>query len=136
MSTVESNVREAIENLRHPDWGTRLTAAQALGVYGPAASSAVPALTQRICDVDWMVGIAAVDALSSIGAAADSAVPQLMAVLNALNVHPEVRARAADALAAIGNPVAAPALREAWLNASDGRIRQAAAQALGRFLPK
>ncbi len=110
--------------LSDPESGVRWKAAEALGRLGsPAVEPLAASLKSEDLDVRWMAAVA----LGDIGDPA--AVPALVAALDDEDAY--VRSRAALALAAIGEP--AREVLIASLGAGSGRIRGAAALALGRL---
>jgi HEAT repeat protein len=113
-----------IPPLRAADVPARRRASDALGLLGPAAREALPALAQALRDADEPVRLNAAYALGEIG---EPAVP---ALTDALRAGPEDARRAAGyGLAAAGEPAV-----EALLGmAGDGeeQVRLAAVDALG-----
>src|SRR4051794_17147170 len=89
-------IADCCRDLKSPDAGTRMVAADALAALGPAAKSAVPDLAATLHDADPRVRAKACVALWSIGPLAAAAVPDLAAALNDKSV--EVRLTAAGAL--------------------------------------
>ena len=123
-----------IGRLRSRRANIRIEAASALGDIGPAAASAVPALSNALEDEEWIVRSAAAMSLGGIGPPAKSAVS---ALTNALEDEDEdVREEAASALGKIGPAAAAavPALTNA-LRDEDEEVREEAASALGKIDP-
>jgi hypothetical protein len=97
--------------LSDPHWLVRVSAAEVLGSFGPAASPALPALAQATTDEHWWVRRAAVEALGRIGCASEAVVEALVPHLQ--DSDRRVRRVSALALAQLGAPVEAalPGLR-------------------------
>ncbi|HKI18141.1 MAG TPA: HEAT repeat domain-containing protein, partial [Isosphaeraceae bacterium] len=95
-----------IDALRGSDPPSRQAAARALGILGPDAKPAVPALARAASDADSSVRSSAIRALGAIGPEAKEAVPAL--VRAASDADKSVRLSAIRALGAIG-----PGAREA-----------------------
>jgi HEAT repeat protein len=74
---VPATVQARIRNLSDPDVTVRCCGATALGVIGPAAMKAVPALLQALCDSNSRVQAAAALALHRIDPATFETVPKL-----------------------------------------------------------
>ena len=87
-----ASVEQWTLKLKDPDKQVRRRAAYALGQIGPAAATAVPALTQAADDGQLEVGWYALDALGRIGTAAKDAVPEMakaaMAVTRLMGNNP------------------------------------------------
>ena len=91
----------------------RLSAAIALGVFGPKAKTAVPALTELLNDKYMWVPVVAAETLGKIGPEAKTAVPALIELLKRKATDSNVRYEAIRALGAIGDAKEAiPALTE------------------------
>jgi HEAT repeat protein len=118
----------------------RLASARALGVLGPAASAAVPALVRTLRDPGhqsvWQTSSRYTpdlelrwEATRSLGLIGSNAVPELIIVLR--DKDPNVRLAAAHALAGVQNSStpAIPALISA-LSDQDAQVRDAAGSAL------
>jgi len=89
--------------------GLSIAAAEALGMFGPEARDAVPALVKMMLEARAVGEYeAAVDALGDIGPDAGDAVPALVDALDADGTYLPVRSHAAEALGKIG-----PGAREA-----------------------
>ena len=73
---TQSEIQKHIEALKDTDWRIRANAARGLGVMGPDAKHAVPALIEALNDND--VSLIAVWSLGEIGPAAKSAAPAIM----------------------------------------------------------
>jgi HEAT repeat protein len=95
------------DHLDATDPGVRVRAARGLGVVGPGAREAVPALAARLADPAAGVRAAAAEALGQIGPEARATVPGLTTCL--ADRARRVREAAAEALGRIGSD-AAPAV--------------------------
>jgi hypothetical protein len=84
----------------------RVPAIEGVGIYGPVASSAVPALLPILNDQSPLVCQAAIRALGEIGAQPDLVVPELSNLLS--SPYPGTPAAAAEALRAFGYDVTIP----------------------------
>ena len=73
---------ELVKQLKDPDWDTRMEAATALGMLGPAAKGAIPNLVEALKDPVAPVRMKALDALMFMGTAAAAAAPQIPPFLN------------------------------------------------------
>lgn len=124
-----------LQCLRAPDRMQRLHAANILGVMGPLAQAAVPALIEALKDDDIHVRRTVVAALNEIGPAARTSVPALAASLRDRSAI--VRRRAATALGELGPAArgALPGLTEALRDAAL-MVRRSAAFALGQMEAK
>ena len=100
----EARARESVarhaQQLKALDWRDRLVAAKALGMFGPVAVTALPALMTTLQDDEWPVREAAAYAVREIGPAAATAVPALIVALE--DDYWEIRILAAQALGKIG----------------------------------
>jgi HEAT repeat protein len=94
------SVAHWIGQLKDKDPSVRELAAQALAVYGPEATTAIPALTEALQDGQDYVRLVAAEALGSIGPQAKAAVPQLAAALK--DKDQVVRMSVAQALGRFG----------------------------------
>jgi len=135
--TLPSTLPGLIAVLSGENAEARIGAAKALGAMGPDAEPAVPALTKNLYHFVPDVREAAAWALGQIGPGARPAVPVLITVLLAdSSVH--AREEAARALAAIGDPVAIPALasglydKDPWVRIHSA---EAIAQLTGQSFP-
>lgn len=90
-------VSELSENLRLDDTSGRIRAAKLLGLFGPEAADAVPALIDALDDDKKTVRVAAVLSLRKIGPAAKAAIPALTAITE----EPLIGRRAQKAIKAI-----------------------------------
>jgi len=95
------------ENLGARGVAARAAAAEALLLVGPSAAD-VPALVRVLRDPSSSGKAAAAAALGRLGPAAKEAVPKLIPLIT--DGESEVRVAAADAVAAVGLPAAAPAV--------------------------
>ncbi|MFO0797052.1 MAG: HEAT repeat domain-containing protein [Gemmataceae bacterium] len=95
------------EHLASPNPNARAAAAEALQLVGPTAAD-VPALTRVLRDPSPAGKAGAAAALARLGPAAKDAIPKLVPLIT--DAESEVRVAAADAAAAVGLPVAAPAV--------------------------
>lgn len=113
----------------------RVAACQAVGLLGPLAKPAVPALAELVNSADGRLARAAIEALGELGPTAAEAVPQLAVAL--ANRNPLVRLRAATALGRIGEGAAGavPALR-GRLNDESEQVVAACVEALGQIGPQ
>jgi HEAT repeat protein len=120
--------------------GLRIEASLALSNMGREAAAAVPALAQALHDEEPIVRMNAALALSRLRAAARPAIPALIQALQEKQNQPTlvlfnltVQEMAALALgrASAGSAEAVPALEKALRAADSGRMRRAAARALG-----
>ena len=93
-------------------WLVRAALCDILGLWGPAAAQAVPALTARLADEHWWVRRNAAEALGRMGGDASTALPDLIKTLG--DEDRRVRRASALAWAQIGaySPEALPALRK------------------------
>jgi len=115
--------------LKDPDAGVRWSAAESLGRIGPAAKSAVPALTAALEDKEIRSIVA--DALAGIGPDAKPAIPGLVQIIRN-EKEPSLRHTAGVALVRIDKTAAGPAapiLAEDLRN-PDGRFRHDAVMLL------
>lgn len=90
-----------ITSLTSKDFGIRWESCEALGLLGPDAGEAVPALIATVDDPDQQVRWAAITALGEIGPAAQNAVPILLSRFARSTESLPVR----QALSGIGRPV-------------------------------
>jgi CubicO group peptidase (beta-lactamase class C family) len=122
-----AEIASRIAALRDPDAGVRERAAEVLGMLGPGAAAAVPALVRSFSDADPYVQGKAAEALGRIGR---EAVPALSRALE--DRERTVRWCAAIALGRMGAAArdAAPALTRA-LQDTDENVRWCAVVALG-----
>lgn len=105
---AQSEIQKHIKALKDDDWEVREGAAEALGMIGPDAREAVPALIKTFDaikhgDYDPDV-VAATKALGKIGGQ-----PAIATLIRALNYY-DVRDEAAEGLGNIGEPKAVPGL--------------------------
>lgn len=105
---AQREIEKHIKALKDDDWEVRERAAEALGMIGPDAREAVPALIKtldaiKLSDYDPDV-VAAVKALGKIGG--QSALATLIKVLN----YHDVSSEAAEGLGIIGDPKAVSGL--------------------------
>ena len=128
----ESDYSSLIERLEHPLWTARQDAALALGASGPAAATAIQALTRALDDVDVQVRRAAVQALAEVGIGSEAAVPGLVTAL--ADDDWVVRRRAALAFEAVPGAGAIDAIRELLQNES-ADVRTSAALAASGLAP-
>ena len=121
---------------KDPEPTVREAAAAGLGVWGPKARAAVPALTAALDDGDARVRQAAVGAFFELSGAAPApeAVPKLLPFLGM--PEPAVRMAAAAALGAIGDPRALEPLVQRASDDVDASVRAQAADALGAMGPE
>ncbi len=98
-SSIEPRVQAALELWRGDDPKIRIQALRKLGLMGPQAASAVPALVPGLSDRDPRLRKKTADVLRSIGPPARQAVSTLLAALN--DPEADVRAASAWALQAI-----------------------------------
>jgi HEAT repeat protein len=128
----EPAVRPVVRVLRGSDTDARCRAALVLGAMGPAAGSAVPALSAALADSSDQVRERVAYALGRIGPAAGSAVPTLrIALSDPVSV---VRLNAAESLWGIDRHahLLVPVLAE-LLGDADERLRLRSAYLLGRM---
>jgi HEAT repeat protein len=121
--------------LKDGDENLARDAAQALRAIGAPSRDDLPLLIAGLRDNSPRVRGYAVEALGKMGPEARSAVPNLVPVLRAKETDPELRQQAARCLGQIGAAAATegvPALSEA-LKDSEAVVREAAAEALGKF---
>ena len=123
--------------LKFNDEASSIFAANALGMIGPEAKEAAPALTEKLFEAllngNWRVGLAAAQALGRIGPDAKEAVPALLKALG----NKYIRVGAAFALTKINSSTADQSISliiEA-LNDESSFIRDTAAQALVEIGP-
>jgi HEAT repeat protein len=90
-----------MEDLESDDEESRARAAMKLGIVGPQAVQAVPALVCARADHSAQVTSAAQEALKKIGVVS---IPSLLGILRDDQEEDEIRAYAADALADLGPP--------------------------------
>lgn len=107
----------------------RGSAADVLSKIGPAAASAVPALTRMLGDEWYGNRAVAAQALGNIGSAAVPAVPALMRLL-LTDEDDLTRACSARALGQIGDSIALETLERSLREDRDTGVRAAAALAL------
>jgi HEAT repeat protein len=125
-----------IDSLADPDRFVRWAAARILGKISPAhAATAVPALALVLNDIDLDLSLAAATALERYGKAAKTAVPDLIRTLKSTDAV--LRVAVIQALGAVGGPEAHAAIGELknLVADPDARVRQAAAEVLGKFGP-
>ena len=141
--------------MKDESWGTRCSVAEALGLIGPDAKDAVPALVEALKDNNdgvrryeetWLhpkkedgpsrLRRSIVEALGRIGPEAKEAVPLIVRSLKD-DYDPNVRVAAVEALGEIGSEAteAVPALVEA-LEDYDSEVGQRAAKALKKIKGK
>jgi len=127
-----ADVPPLLAALKGQEAAERADAAEELGLIGPAARSAVAALTEALRDAEGRVQIAAAGALARIDPKNEKAQPVLTAALKAKAA--KVRREAALTLGelALNARIAVPALIDA-LPDDDPNIRWAVIEALGRF---
>lgn len=121
--------------LKDSDENLARDAAQALRAIGAPSRDDLPLLIAGLRDNSARVRGYAVEALGKMGPEARSAVPNLVQILKAKETDPELRQQAARCLGQIGAAAATggvPALSEA-LKDSEAVVREAAAEALGKF---
>src|SRR5262249_38715212 len=111
-------IAQLLLELRTPERARRLDAAEGLGLLGPQARGAVPALAEALRDADGAVRRMAAAALGDIGPHARSAAPALIAALG--DAQPGVRRRAVLALVEVGAAEALPALSRARTDVDPG----------------
>ena len=115
--------------LNETDLDVRISAAQSIAQYGPAAKLAVPALTSKVTVGDPESRVAAIHALQSIGKDSEMAIPAVTLALG----HGDLRVRmaAAEFLGQLGPMArsAVGALRVAMLD-EKLEVRSAAGDAL------
>jgi HEAT repeat protein len=111
---AETLVPVLVKGLEHSHYSVRRDAAAAIGIIGPPALSAVPALTKAVKDVDWASGtgyldvrLAACQALWKIDRRATLILPTLVDVMQ--NSSHDYRRQAALIVATMGSE-AKPAL--------------------------
>jgi HEAT repeat protein len=116
--------------LTDPDLDVELSAANALGLYGPAAAPAVPALATAVGAGDTERRVAAIHALQGIGK--EDSKPAIPALTSALSdADPRVREAAAEGLGLFGREArSATAALERALTDIEAGVRKAAAGAL------
>jgi HEAT repeat protein len=81
--------------------GVRENAAEALGLLGPRAAAAVPALVETLNDPSSQVCEQSAIALGKIGASAQPAVPLLIQILRSTGKDPNLRRASGEAVASI-----------------------------------
>ena len=116
-------LRLLAEALNDDNWSLRWASAEALAMLRD--QEAIPALSARIDDPHWIVQVAIVRALAELGATGLSA--RLAILLH--SPRKAVRETAAEALGAIGDRQAMPALVEALRRDADEFVRFAALRA-------
>lgn len=121
---ADGELAAAVDQLKSADPAARTSAASQLGLMGPDAAEAVPALAEALRDSAEPVRL---NAAYALGAAGSRGVPALVEAL--VTQAKEVQLDAAYGLAAAGQ-VAVPALIEA-LDCADEQARGDAAYALG-----
>lgn len=122
-----------IARLKDPNGQVREAAARSLGLLGPGAASAVPALRDGLSDPAPAARRAAIQAVGRMGPAGAPAVPDLIQQLS----HGRYQEQAIEALGLIGPAAAAalPDLLKLTTNIGSSRIRRAATEAVGRIGP-
>ena len=100
MGFPHTPIEKRIDELKSEHTMVRFRAAEALGMLGPQAKQAVPALAEALKDEDAGVQVAAALALPEMGPAAKEAVPALTEALK--DSDPTVRQYAERALEKIG----------------------------------
>jgi HEAT repeat protein len=128
------DVPQLVGELANTDAGIRACAADALGLVGWAARSALPALRCACGDTDPLVRVSAARSVIFLGSDPSPGLRVLRAALG--DEQPRVRKEAAVALGDLGTQgrAAVHALREA-LTDKDENVRWSAAEALGRIGP-
>lgn len=129
-----AKLQEWINDLHSEDDGTRLTAVFGLGVIGPPAKGAIPAMIPLLKDQNLLVRSQAAWSLVYLDPQGDEILVHLS--LATRDEHAEVRLRAAEALAKLG-PRASPSVDELirLLQDDEPAIRRTAARALGAIGP-
>lgn len=128
-------VAELTAALNDPD--VCCQAAGLLGEIGPAATSAVPALTAHLNDnTTESARVETLIALASIGAGSSTAAGEIVTQLSSSS--PAVMAAAAHAAGEIGVSEAVPTLRQLVVQQRDATVRLSAAKSLAQlsFAPK
>lgn len=123
-------VPHLIQLVDEADPGTRYLAAQALGLIGDEAETAIPSLLTALRDDDMYLRMAVTGALINIG---NPAVPGLVKAL--FDRNKAVQRASAKALGKIGNPRAISAL-EVAVKDSDATVRKMCQEALDRIKPE
>jgi HEAT repeat protein len=103
-------LKALVGGLKDKSSGLREASAKALGILGPAAGKAAPALGAALSHRDAMTRWRAAQALGAIGPKAKSAGSQLTQAMQK-DVGRDIRGAAAEALGKLGDRAALPALR-------------------------
>lgn len=116
------------------DIDVRVTAAEVLGRYGPAARAALPALIRAVTTGDSEARIAAIQTIVAMKDAGKPAIPTLTVALN--DADADVRRTAAEALGHFGADArSALATLRIKLDEEDVEVRKAAADAILAIQP-
>jgi len=131
----DAQVAKLLADLNGADVAARTKAADALGGYGVAAKSAVPALAKALSDTNVTLRWHSARSLGMLGHAAKEAVPQLTAALK--DTDPRVKGNAIYALGKIGPPASSANEALAGLLADPSAdIRRAVVTSLHEINPK
>lgn len=129
-----SEIKEHIKKLLDKDRGIRIKAAHAIGLAGPDAKEAVPALVEALRDKSLTVRWRSAQALGRLGPSAREAVPALTEALKDDSSRVRWHVIMALRLTGCNDWAAAEALVEA-LGREDRRVHWRAAEVMGRMGP-
>jgi len=127
----EADEAALVELLQHREWQVRQVAAEVLGRFERVGPETVGALVQALADSDSDVRKAVREVLGSLAERDAGVVTQLRQAL--MEGDEEVRANALLVLAALQQGEADEAALVELLQHQDWRVRQAAAEAVGRW---
>lgn len=135
LSAAQNDVETLVRDLKAPQVKVRESAAEALGMLGPASIEAVPALVEALQDKDPRVQHEALTALEHLGPAAEKATPALKQILD--KGPAALKLGAIHALGRIGHPAqsATDSLLTYAKGDDDQSLKVAAVLALVRIHP-
>ncbi|MCA1685249.1 MAG: HEAT repeat domain-containing protein, partial [Planctomycetia bacterium] len=127
----DPSVDGKVAGLKAPEANDRAEAARSLGLMGPKAGAAVPALVEALGDADGVVRVRAASALGRVGGPLKAALPVILAARNGADERVRAEAEAAWARIGPGVRAAIPYVLD-LLRRNDGQSQQKASAALGK----